>query len=276
LSRGLQILEFLVQEPEPQRASQIARATGLDRSAVNRLLRELENHALVSRGRDDARYRIGNAMVALSAVVMQRVDIRRLARPFMEELVRATGETISLNIRSGRNWVCIETCPSPQAISRVIPIGETVPLYAGPTSKAILAFLDQSEIESIVNEALAVDWERYRDIYSDLELVRANRYIALPSDRAPGVAGLSGPVFNAEDIVGAITVSGPSGRWTQEAMEAASGLLVAACSNLSSSLGYDPPRAIRRIDDADALRPAERHSDVQPKAPSKARSKAPS
>lgn len=238
LARGLQILEFLVQEAEPQRPSDIARATGFDRSAVYRLLRELESHSLVARSSDSGRYQIGHGLIALAAVVLKRVETQRLARPLMEALGRATGETISLHIRNGRRRTCIETYPSRQAISRVIPIGESVPLFLGPTSKAILAFLDDAERESIAEDARTCDGAQYAAIAGQLERIRANGYIALVGDRAPGVGGLSAPVFDGEGVIGAITISGPSSRWTQQVMEDASGLLISACADLSALLGY--------------------------------------
>src|SRR4029077_14316585 len=76
LARGLQILEYLVRNPQPQRPSQIARATGLERNAVYRLLRELESRSYVTREQDSTRYVLGSGLVALAAAGLQQGGLR--------------------------------------------------------------------------------------------------------------------------------------------------------------------------------------------------------
>lgn len=188
LARGLRIVGLLVEESEPQRPTQIARALGLERSAVYRLLRELENNSFVSREPDSGRYTIGSGLVALSARVIRRVDLRRTARPLMEQLGLATRETISLHVRHGRSRICVETVPGRHMVSRVVEIGETLPLHAGPSGKAILAFVEPAEMASIVQEATE-DQAARAAMFELLEGIRDRGYIASVGDRSRGSGG---------------------------------------------------------------------------------------
>src|SRR6202000_2767413 len=120
------VVGFLVAASEPQRASQIARALDLERSAVYRLLRELESHTHVARDSDSGRYSIGSGLIALSARVMRRVDLRQTARPLMERLSQATNETVSLHLRQGSNRVAVDAIRARQAVSHSVEIGEQV------------------------------------------------------------------------------------------------------------------------------------------------------
>jgi DNA-binding IclR family transcriptional regulator len=52
------------------------------------------------------------------------------------------------------------------------------------------------------------------------------------------VSALSAPVFNADGVLGALTVTGPASRWTEDKMEKAVPLLLAHCADLSAALGY--------------------------------------
>jgi DNA-binding IclR family transcriptional regulator len=237
LARGLRIVGFLVSESEPQRPAQIARSLGIERSAVYRLLRELESSAYVTREPDSGRYTIGSGLVALSARVMRRVDLRRSARPLMEQISRATSETITLHVRHGRNRICVEVLPGRHTVSRVVEIGQTLPLHAGPSGKAILAFIEPAEMASIVEEACP-DPAGQVTLFETLEGIRQRGYIASVGDRSPGVGGLSAPLFNAEGIVGALTISGPASRWNEAAMESAVPLLTQVSAELSAALGH--------------------------------------
>jgi DNA-binding IclR family transcriptional regulator len=237
LARGLDVLSLIVDAPGPQRPAEIARALGLERSAVYRLLRELESSSFVTREADTGRYAIGSGLVALSARVVRRIDLRGMARPIMEELGQATGETISLHVRQGHSRICVETVAGRHTVSRVVEIGETLPLEVGPSGKTILAFIEPAEMAAIVE---AQDYEDRASMYEVLEQIRKDGYFAIIGDRLPGVGGLSAPFFNADGIVGALTISGPSSRWNHEAQIAAAPQIVAASVELSKALGHRP------------------------------------
>jgi IclR family acetate operon transcriptional repressor len=157
----------------------------------------------------------------------------------MERLSQATSETITLHVRHGRNRICVETVPGKHTISRVVEIGATVPIHAGPSGKAILAYIEPAEMADIVDDAYGTQEERSR-IFGLLDDIREHGFIASVGDRSPGVGGLSAPVFTADGIVGALTISGPASRWDEEAMAAVAPLLVEISVELSASLGYRP------------------------------------
>src|SRR5882762_9044765 len=86
LARGLSVVEFLAAAVEPQRPSDIARALGLDRNAVYRMLLELQSQAYVVKVSERGGYVVGNGLVALAATVMRKVDLRRSALAYMEKV----------------------------------------------------------------------------------------------------------------------------------------------------------------------------------------------
>jgi len=155
----------------------------------------------------------------------------------MEQLSRATNETISLHLRQGRNRVVVDAIRARQAVSHSVEIGDQVPLQEGPSGKAILAFLEPNEAAAIVDDALGTRKER-TELLAALEEIRRQGYVALVGDRSPVVAGISAPVFGFDGVRGSLTITGPSDRWDKEAMEAHAALLVRASNELSAALGY--------------------------------------
>jgi DNA-binding IclR family transcriptional regulator len=133
--------------------------------------------------------------------------------------------------------VSVDAIPPRQAVSHTVQIGEQVPLYEGPSGKAILAFLEPNEAAGIVDGAFTSRRER-SSLMAVLEQIRRQGYVALVGDRSPVVAGISAPVFGFDGIRGSLTITGPSDRWTKEAMEAHAGLLLRTSNELSAALGY--------------------------------------
>src|SRR5262245_64193094 len=77
--------------------NEIARRTGINASTVSRLLATLANARMVEHVSATGRYRLGPRLLQLGSVVLSRLDLREVARPQLQELVRATGETATLS-----------------------------------------------------------------------------------------------------------------------------------------------------------------------------------
>ena len=235
--RALRLLRAVAESDSPPLLGDLAQLVGINRPAAYRLARELEEQGLVEvqvHG-DERRYVPGAALIGMAARVLGRINIRATAQPFLVRISDATGETIALHLRDRRHWVCISGVEGRHPIRWVVPLGERWPLHTGPTGKAILASLPDSERAAIL--AWAADQGQPVATYL-LDTVRARGYFAAVGDQTPGVGGLSVPLFDASGVVGALTVSGPGDRWNQQAMEAAAPLVVEQCAALSVALGH--------------------------------------
>ncbi|GIW07926.1 MAG: IclR family transcriptional regulator [Dehalococcoidia bacterium] len=245
--RAMQLLQLIVASSRPPSLAELAATLGVNKSAVYRLARELEEQQLVVTT-DDHRYVAGPALVALSARVLSRLDLRSLAHKYLLEASDRTRETIGLHIRSGSQRVCIDVVEAIHPVRRYLNLGETYPLYAGPSGKVILAYLPEPEIDSILARA-AEHGEDVAAIRKRLAEIRQKGYMAAIGDQHPGVGGLSVPIFNFKGVVASMTISGPSERWTLEAMEAAAPDVVAIGAELSRALGATEPDELSRNGD---------------------------
>ena len=140
-SRTLTLLEHVARAPAPAGLIELATDSGIDKSTAARLLAFLEERELVVRDPVTRRYAPGPALLALGAAALRRSDLRADARPYLERLRAATGETVTLHVRVRDAFVCIDGLEGPSPIRRAVPLGESIPLYVGSTGKAILAFL---------------------------------------------------------------------------------------------------------------------------------------
>ena len=120
----------------------------------------------------------------------------------MKRLLSRTKETVHLNIIDTDcvSRVCISSLESPQELKATMSVGNRAPLYAGATSKCLLAFssqdfidkyLAQVRLEPLTNNTI-VEMEQ---LISDLELTRERGYSSSLAETIQGLGALSVPFF---------------------------------------------------------------------------------
>jgi DNA-binding IclR family transcriptional regulator len=237
--RGVELLTVLAVAPQPLGLNDIARTLGITKSAAHRLLKELEALSFVVR-EADGRYVPDDALIGLSAMLLRRFDLRVAARPVLQKIAATTLETVSLHVQHRQYRIRIDTVQGRHSLRQAAPVGEPVPLYVGPSGKAILAFLPEPVVTPVLEWA-AAEGEDLDQLRRQLSAIRRRGYAASVGDRTLGVGGLSVPVFGESGVVAALSVSGPAERWTHQAMEQAAPFVRGECADLSASLGWPIP-----------------------------------
>lgn len=237
--RAIQVLLTVAESDEPLSLSEISRRTGFNASATYRLVGALTRHSLLARDGDRRSYRTGGGLVALAATVMKRVSVPQVSMPAMERLRALTSETVSLYVRDRQHRICVAVVEGLHPMRWVVPVGDRQPLHVGLTGKAILAFLPETEIATVLAAAERDGADPAR-IESQLERVRQTGFLAKVGDRMAGVGGLSVPVFDASGVAAALTISGPGDRFTKGVAERAAPAVLDEAAAISAALGAAP------------------------------------
>jgi DNA-binding IclR family transcriptional regulator len=233
--RAIELLLLAANSEQPMSLTGLGEAAGLNKATTYRLVQSLVERDLLAREADGRRYVVGPGLIALSAMVIRKVNLREVARPVMERICAETNETVSLHIRYLHHRICVDSVESTQAIRRVVPPGWMRPLHTGTASKVILAFLPEPEVAENLARAQAEGIDP-KPIPAQLKAVREAGYLSSVGD--DGVAGMSVPVFAADGIAAAITVSGPAARFDVEAMDTVAPSVLEAVAGLSATIGY--------------------------------------
>lgn len=236
--RALDLLECVVRSPAPLRSQDLQELAGLNRSAIYRLLHELTDHGLIARDERTGCYAAGPKMIALATLVLGQIDVRSIARPALVRIQEYTSETVSLHIRQKYQRVCIDVVESQLPVKRVVPIGETLPLYAGPTGKVMLAFLPEGERLLVLDQA-ALAGVALDQLKRQLEEIRAVYHMSAVGDRIAEVGALSVPVFDSSGPVATVTVSGPASRFSRRRMKQVAPWVIAQVDGITAAVGGD-------------------------------------
>jgi DNA-binding IclR family transcriptional regulator len=224
--------------------TEIAARRGLSKAVVHRILSSFRASGFVEVDESSRRYRLGPAALRLGLAYLDRVDVRDMARPELEGLVAATDETATLSIRSGWQRIYLDQVTPPRDVKMVVQLGQSVPLHAGASSKAFLAFLPADEQREYVDtqplDALSSQTiTGKRKLRRELDAVVAAGYARSRAERLDGAASVAAPVFGHDGLPAAVvSVCGPLERFTEAEAEAVTPLLLAATARLSDRLGY--------------------------------------
>ncbi|MEE6169690.1 MULTISPECIES: IclR family transcriptional regulator [unclassified Mycolicibacterium] len=207
----------------------VAASLDIARSSAHRLMAMLVYYDYVRQDPADRAYRIGPALIDIGLSAARVLDVRRLARPVLTDLVDSTGLTAHLVLPRGRNVLFADGVESQRTIRAALRTGTTLPAHATSGGKALLAALSDDELHKMYAhtppEALTKrSVSSMRSLLHEIAKVRRMGYAINQGESEDGVLamGVACAIPDA-DLAVAITVSGPdapiSEKWEKQTAE---------------------------------------------------------
>lgn len=246
VSKSIPILEAVASAEDGIGVREIARRTGIDKSAVSRLLRQFEDLQVVDQSEASGRFYVGPRLSSLGAMVRDRRSVWTDAEPILRELSERFDETCYLVLREGHQARFKERVDCKQAIRYVIDEDAVSPLHAGAAGRAILAGMPPDQVEtyltttslSAVTDRTVTDQTKVREL-ADQD--REHGYAVSFGERVVGGIGVAAPFFRADGFcLGAVLWTCPAARRSDEAISEAQDAVVDAARRLSIRLGHVP------------------------------------
>jgi IclR family acetate operon transcriptional repressor len=238
VERAVAVLDALSNGSAELGTNEIARRTGINASTVSRLLATLAHARFVEHLPASGRYRLGPRLLQLGSLVLGRLDLRDLARPHLQELVRATGMTATLSAPGEHDAVTVDFVQSDATVQSVARVGRPSIGHATAAGKVLLAFggAEPGDLKPYTPRTIT-DPERLR---SELARVARQGYAEAVGEREEDLNAIAAPVFDADGtLAGIIGLQGPSSRFGRNAMRDAVDPLLAASRATSIGLGWE-------------------------------------
>lgn len=234
------LLAFATDQPTLG-VTEIARRLGLGKSAVHRALEGLVAGGLVMREPESSLYRLGPRAIELGLRAVGAADIRALALPFLFDLRDATGETATLSLLIGSERAHLAQIESEQEVRMSVELGRRLPLYAGASGHAILAFLPDDQLAAYfatvpltpLTQATITDERRLR---TALERTRALGYAVSAGERSRWASAVAAPVRSRGTVIGSVGICGPHERFTPDQITRFAEAVTAASAEISDRM----------------------------------------
>ncbi|MGH9244834.1 MAG: IclR family transcriptional regulator [Acidimicrobiales bacterium] len=216
LDRTFAILGLFTLDTPEWTTTEAARACNLPVPTVHRILTALRRHGYVSRDDFTKRFRLGSAALELGRDARASDDLRTVSIRVLERLAVETEETVLLTaLNHARNQsVCLERVESHNALRLSVEPGRQMPLHAGASQKALLAWMREDEIEAMLAEKL----EQLCDstitdpaaLREELEAIRKRGWATSYEETNLGLWGIAITLLDGNgDVVAAVGLAGP-------------------------------------------------------------------
>jgi len=241
LEKCVRILTLFSQSARVLTVSQIADRLDLPRSTAYRYISALRAQHLIEETPDGAGYRLGSRILELAAT-MSRRPLRDTVQPYLEEISRETGETTILCVLRGHVGVCMEKVEGHHALRVSYELGDTYPLHAAATGKAILAYLDPDERDAILNDVglprlTETTITRRSDLTRELDRIVRTGYSESRGESIAGTYGIAAPIVSPSGrVIASIGVSMPDSRAEPENRERIVERLIEASRGITEEL----------------------------------------
>jgi IclR family transcriptional regulator, acetate operon repressor len=216
VERALELLEALAETGEAKGVSELARATGLPVATIHRLLATMVSRGYVRQDSGSHKYTLGSHLIRLGDAAAR--DFGQFARPYLAELMEASGETANLAmLEDGQVAYVAQVASRHHRVRMFTEVGRRVHPHTSGVGKVVLAFRPRAEVEALLARSglpprtprTITDPARF---LAELDKVASQGYAIDSGEEEVGVRCLAVPVFGMGGSVAAMSVSAPEGR----------------------------------------------------------------
>jgi DNA-binding IclR family transcriptional regulator len=226
----------------------IADELNLPRATTHRFLTVLRGCGMVAHDDDTRRYVPGREFFRLGALLARKHRIESLAKPIMQQVVAETGETCLLSVYRphDQRMMFVAQERAAHALGYTIEMNRPLTVIWGASGRAILAFLPEQEIESILKRergerapTTGQTLPPTRELRAELAAIREKGYSVSLSQRIPHAYSVAAPVLAGWDnVVGALSITVPEMRVEEDSEERFVPSVARATEELSTLLGH--------------------------------------
>src|SRR5476651_69248 len=247
LGRAFSILEGVARHREGIGLAELSKLVRLHNSTTFHLAKTMVSLGYIRQEKDTKKYRVGRPLFALAASALDEIEMVNVATPILEELSRETGESSHFAVRMGDAVVVIARTSGPGAFQLTDRVGVVRPAHCTALGKIILAslrpdqlerYLERVELEPSTKKSITDAASLLREIAD----VRRSGVAIDDGEFNPEVRCVAVPVTNfTGEIVGALGISAPIWRVSNQELQGLAKIVQAAAQRLSAEFGATGP-----------------------------------
>ena len=243
LGRAFAILEEVARHREGIGLAELSKLVGLHNSTTFHLAKTMVTLGYMRQERDSKRYRVGRPLFALAASALDEIEMVNLAMPILEDLSRESGESGHFAVRMGDSVVVIARTSGAGAFQLTDRVGVVRPAHCTALGKIILAslrpdqlkrFLERVDLKPSTKKSITEPSALLREITE----IRRSAIAFDDGEFNAEVRCVAVPVYNfTGEVIGALGISGPIWRMTDQVLQSRAKLVQTAAKRLSAEFG---------------------------------------
>lgn len=250
VDKALLVVETLMRDDRSLTVREIALQTGINRTTAHRLVNALIQRGWLEKAGGSTAYRLSLKFLVLANLAHESRDVLDAVRPALVALSELSRETVHIGVLDGFELVHVGKVDSPERVGVSSKIGTRAVPHVTSLGKALLAAADDDTVETYIAQAGRIDGEfalidagALRD---EIAATRIRGHSRDDEEDAVGVRCIGAAVRTAGGSpLFAVSLTGPSGRFTRERADACAPALLESVAALSQRFGWSGDRSVR-------------------------------
>lgn len=200
------VLRQLCQYPYRYRISELAIETGINRTALYRILNSLVASCVVIKTEKEKLYKLGPFAYEMGSVYLSSFNFKDSIYPILDKISHESKESVGLAILENENVISLYEIENDQPFKMNYRPGIIYPPNRGCYGKCLMAYYDPKKAEQIVRSQT---YEKICDntitdhdeILKEYESIRELGYVISDNETFPLAVGVGIPLFNKDGSV---------------------------------------------------------------------------
>ncbi|RAJ02426.1 IclR family transcriptional regulator [Chitinophaga skermanii] len=235
VQRAFEIVEYIAQNGNMVRLSDIADAMGLQRTTVHNILDTLKDLGYVEQDEMTPRYKVTNKLQCLYSPAISLPILKKELKPVLENITQTTKETSHLAVQMGAYFRYELKCEPERAVRISLDLAKEYEMTNTAIGKVFLAYSDHLQSQTLKNLSPA----KANALRKEIAEIRKQGYALDIEQFEPDLHCIAVPFFYQKRVVAVIGVSGPAYRFQDKAMKKAyqslKAMLAPVCEKLKGS-----------------------------------------
>lgn len=244
VSRALDIITLVGSKKGGMGVTEISKQIDINKSSVYRILSTLVQYRYVEQDTETGRYKLGYKFLEVSSQLLDSIDLRAEAKPYLQELEDETNEVIHLVVFDQGEVVYIEKLEGNETLRMHSKVGKRAPMHCTSVGKAILAHLSSSIVLDILDrKGMPMHTDKTitnkDEFLQELNKVKQKGYALDLEENEYGITCIAVPIFDhTGKVIAAISISGTTIRMTVERLDLLQERMRKIGKQISARLGY--------------------------------------
>ncbi|QPA32481.1 IclR family transcriptional regulator [Thermaerobacillus caldiproteolyticus] len=244
VSRALDIISIVSSKKDGLGVTEISKQMDINKSSVYRILSTLVQYGYIEQDKETDRYKLGYKFLEISSKLLESIDLRKEAKPYLQELESETNEVIHLVVYDQGEVIYIEKLEGTETLRMHSKVGKRAPMHCTAVGKAILAHLPYNVVLDILErKGMPMHTDKTitdkDEFLKELIQVKQQGYALDLEENEYGIRCIAVPIFDhLGRVIAAVSVSGPTIRMTDERIEQLQTRMLQIGKQISARLGY--------------------------------------
>lgn len=226
VGKALEVLDAVAAYQRPVKFTELLEGSSYPKATLYRFLQTLTNQSLLTHDPETGNYALGLRLIQLAHTAWEHASLAPIARPYVEELAAAAGESVHLAQMDNGQVIFVEKMKATDRFETLAQVGKVAPAYCTGVGKAMLAFIAPKRLDIVLQQQSFYPYtpkthKTAKSLLSELPDIRRDGIAFDREEHEEGIVSIAAPIFTSNGrVIGALSVASSTARYDLDSLTA--------------------------------------------------------